>query len=170
VDASSWAVSGVVIAALIGVGTLLVASQTLRDTRDRAGASAERAENAARLAIDNNDRLVGAIGAITLANGEPGRPRGVRWTLVHDRGSLYLLENVGGASAHGVEVTAHPTMARFEIRNGDLAEIREGEALTLFAVPAWQTTDRTITVTWQDGPDSDGAERRTWGYPLPRSR
>jgi hypothetical protein len=167
VDASAWTASSVVISALLAVGTLLVAMQTMAVTRSRARASAERAESAARLAVDNNDRLVAAISGLALGGAGASGATGVRWALTPTRGALFTLQNVGDASAYEVDVSAHPTMARFEVHDGDRAEVRKDEALTLFAVPAWQTTDRTITVKWREGADPANAEPRDWRYPLP---
>lgn len=166
-DGTNWTAASVVITALLGAGTLLVALQTMRTTRNEVNASAQRAESAARLAVDNNDQLVAAIGSVVASSSERMAQKGVRWSLAHDQGAIYRLVNLGGATALSVEVRAHPTMARFELRDGDRSAVGRDEALTFFAVPAWQTVDRTITVTWQDAEDTEVADRSEWKYPLP---
>jgi hypothetical protein len=152
------------------LGALGYNGWALRDTRRRSAAAAERAESAAGLAIDNNERLVKAIKAISLQAGAAPEDKQVRWSLAHERGAIYRLVNLGGATALKVDVCAHPTMARFELRDGDRYAVRQDDALTFFAVPAWQTVDRTITVTWQDSEDTAAADRSAWKYPLPAKK
>lgn len=149
------------------LGALGYNGWALRDTRRRSSAAADRAESAARLAIDNNDRLIEAIRSISIQAGVVPEDKKVRWSLVHQQGDTFRLTNVGSVAAFGVEVRAHPTMARFELRDGDRSAVGRDGALTFFAVPAWQTLDRTITVTWQDAEDTEVADRSEWKYPLP---
>lgn len=76
---------------------------------------------------------------------------------------MYRLTNEGDTPASDVELAGHETLFRTpQIRDGG-PDVGPNESLTFVAVAAWQTQDRTITVTWTN---SDG-EEQTWRYPLP---
>lgn len=146
--------------------TLLLGWVGLRRDRANSTANAERAENAARLAIRNTEQLVDALQAIARAAASargtvaPAPPK-VTWAMTFDRGSLYRLTNTGDAVAHDVRLTADETLALRVMTES--REIQPGGALIFMAALTMGTRDLTITVTWSD---DDGLEH-DWRYPLP---
>ena len=165
--AFDWGAVSALATSLGVVGALGYNGWALRDTRRRSNAAADRAESAARLSIDNNDRLIEAIRSISIQTGVVPEDKKVRWSLVYERGDTFRLTNVGSDTAFGVEVRAHQTMFMCEISHGDPSEVKVGEALLLMVVAAWGTEDMTITVAWHDALDSGGEDALVWRYPLP---
>jgi len=171
------AMAVVAVAALIV--TVLVARNTLKKTeelsdRDRASleqieqateARAQRSENAAALTIDALDRIASILERQPAVMGPGVAPGKVSWRLIHSRAARYCLENTGDATAYSVEVSGHDTLIGPKAIEGG-PDLEAGEALTFTAMRAMQTTDSTITVTWQAAPGDD-QERLQWRYPLP---
>lgn len=89
----------------------------------------------------------------------------VRWSLVHQDGGGYRLQNEGDLTAEDVEISSDPSLPLRLINtpNGRPC-IQPGEAITFAASMRLGTRDRTITVTWTDHGDR---KRHTWRYPLP---
>jgi hypothetical protein len=138
-------------------------------TEDHNQASAERSEAAARLQIDQTERVITALETLASkdmsATGVAPRPLRVRWKLSHHAGDTYALENIGTATAFAVSVSAHESlMLANSVQGGP--ELNPGEALTFMAVLTYDTSDTTITTRWRDSVDAT-AEQRTWRYPLP---
>lgn len=90
-------------------------------------------------------------------------PSKVAWSLVHDGGDTYRLNNTGDAEAFDVQVAAHESL-RLLARDGG-PDLGPGEALTFMAGVSMGTTDTTITVTWNEPSARDPQKR--WRYPLP---
>lgn len=173
VETTAWdrlAAFGTIAAAVAVLVTLLLGLVGFRRDNRNARNTAERAEAAARLSVDNSDKLVQALGEIarSFAAGGGGaiaiaEPK-VTWLMTHDRGDTYRLTNTGTATAHDVSVTSDPTLGLVNAPTG--VEIGPQEAATFLAAVTFGTTDLTITVTWTD---DDGTERQ-WRYPLPAKR
>lgn len=138
-------------------------------TEDHNQASAERSEAAARLQIDQTERVITALETLASkdlsATGVAPQPLNVRWKLSHHAGDTYALENIGTATAFGVSVTAHESLMLPNAVQGG-PDLRPGEALTFMAVLSFSTSDTTITTHWRDL-DDVAVEQQTWRYPLP---
>lgn len=155
-----------IVVALAGavVGSVLTWRGQKQD-REIAEASASRAESAAALTEQYTQRVVDALE--TLAKKDLGsgpaelRHMGVRWELTHYEGDTYKLENIGDEPAHGVAISADPSLL---LRAPASQVVAPGEALTFMAAATMATRDRTITIIWADPSNSGPGE---WRYPLP---
>ena len=183
---SAWATTadvattfGTVIALLGVIVTFVFTLRSERWTRRgqeleriQTQAAAERSEAAAALTEEYTRRVVEALetmasngpGSVVLEGSAGGRLPGVRWTLEHHDGYVYLLTNVGGQGAEEVTVAGHESLV---LRAPDPQDVAPGEAITFFAMRTLATSDSTITVAWRE--PSNG-ERRQWRYPLPPRR
>lgn len=131
-----------------------------------AEASAERAEAAARVSIDQFSRmaealevLVTKVGTASVGDQEPAR---VRWSLTHFKGDTYKLENEGNASAFAIALEGHRSLrGPQDIVGGP--DLEPGEALTFMAARSMATSDAIVTVHWR----SEDGVKQTWRYPLP---
>lgn len=163
-----------IVAAVVAVVALIVTSRSRRDDAIRseralesAERAAERSEAASSLSIDQLGRIAVSIESLQLSAptaDAPTRRKGVAWTLSHQAGDTYLLENDGGVEAQDVEVTGHESLIGPDIREGDPARVAPREALSFLAARSMATSDSTITVTWLEEGSED---RREWRYPLP---
>ena len=138
-------------------------------TEDHNQASAERSEAAARLQIDQTERVIKALETLASkdmsATGVAPPPPSVRWKLSHHAGNTYALENIGAATAFAVAISAHESlMLPNSVQGGP--DLHPGEALTFMALLTFSTSDTTITTHWRDL-DDVAAEEQTWRYPLP---
>lgn len=141
-----------------------------REEAERSEASAQRAERAAALSIDTLARIAEAVEGLASksfnasAIPEP-EPERVRWSLEHFNGDMYMLRNVGTATAFKVALSADPTLM---VPRGfpETQNLRPDDSLTFMALTTMGTRDRTIQVEWSvsDKPD---AETDVWRYPLP---
>ena len=130
--------------------------------RQASESSAARAEAAAALSEQYTRRVVDALERIANEGLErTSPPVGVRWTMVHDRGDTYRLENVGDLTATSIRLDKHESLPYFEADEG--VTLKPGEAMTFMAGRVLGTTDSTILVTWQQGDD----QPHEWRYPLP---
>lgn len=136
-------------------------------------AASERSEAASRLSIDTMTRIADALEKLAsdginigdlhvLGSGKSSAK--VTWVLRHFQGDMYLLENVGEATAYDVSLDADPTLMRFGKEWDPTPEVKSGEVVQFGAVRTMGTRDSTITVQWRDGADGD---LQTWRYPLP---
>ncbi len=143
-----------------------LAREAMAQDREIHEATARRSEAAARLTETYTQRIVDALERIA------DRPRvgatsfgaaatAARWKLEHDQGDRYRLQNVGGAVAKAVHVSADDTLPVSHIQGRP--DLRPGEALTFMATRTMATTDSTVTVTWMAGDH----EEQIWQYPLP---
>lgn len=150
-------------------------AQAEADRAERADAASqaasERAEAASRLSIDTLARIADALdllareGALVgdlprLASAAPVK---VAWSLKHQDGDMYLLENIGNGSAFDVRLSADATLLQRGEWQRD-GELKPGEAIAFMAVRTMGTRDSTITVHWSSGSEAD---LETWRYPLP---
>lgn len=81
--------------------------------------------------------------------------------MTHHGGDMYLLTNVGSATAHNVTLSADDSLPLIEPPEG--VDLRPDEGATFGAAPSFGTVDRTVTVHWED---PAGGEH-DWRYPLP---
>ncbi|YAL83404.1 hypothetical protein ACMYYO_00970 [Dermacoccaceae bacterium W4C1] len=159
-----------IIAAIVGViGSFFLTWRGQQQDKKLSEAAADRAEAAARLTADNTERVLNAldriaekdfsanVGTVSLPS-----PR-VRWSLNHESGDTYKLENIGDATAHDVGLSAHETLMMDWSTSG--MDLAPGEATTFLALRSMGTSDSTISVTWIDDPT--GSDRQQWRYPLP---
>lgn len=166
-------VFGVVVALAVGIATTIVMIRQEKVTRDgqklqreQAEATAARTEAAAALTEEYTSRVVEALE--TMAANSKGaatnsQAAAVRWTLVHQHRSRYLLTNVGNAEARNVRISAHESLPLLGLDEAP-KEVGPHEAIPFLAARTFGTKDNTITVTWTD-PEAGGD--RTWKYPLP---
>ncbi len=156
------------IGTLVALGGVIVSLVMTRrgqeQERELAEASALRAEAAARVSEDYTSRVVEALERMASGQlaGDVTEPR-VKWSLTHQQGDTYMLENVGTARAIDVQVTEHPILIGPDRIVGG-PDLDEGEALTSMAARVLSTEDSTIRVTWRIVGDETP---RTWEYPLP---
>jgi hypothetical protein len=133
--------------------------------RENAENTASRAEAAARLTEGYTARVVDALEAMARQGigGAPMAPSAVRWSLSHQAGDTYIVENVGTAAATSLAVSADDTLPL--LATGPQPDrLDPGEALSFMAAPSLATSDFTITVSWiTEGEDAP----REWRYPLP---
>lgn len=133
-------------------------------------ASAERSEAAARLQIDQTERVITALETLatndlSAAGASRQQPVSVRWKLSHHGGDAYVLENIGSATAFGVKVSGHESLIGPQNVQGG-PDLNPAEALTFIAALVLATSDTTITTRWRESADA-AAEEQTWRYPLP---
>lgn len=127
-------------------------------------AAAKRSEAAAALSDENVRRAIGALEQIAAhdpAGGTISLPEKVEWSLTHQKGDTYLLQNTGNASAFGVTVSSAPD-SHMVFREPEVTDLGPGEALTFVAARTMATSDSTITVTWEEE-----EREHSWRYPLP---
>ncbi|GHD06255.1 hypothetical protein [Zhihengliuella salsuginis] len=152
--------------ALAGVITSVIIN--IRSER----AAAMRAEAAARLADANSrravealeriaDRIPGGTNGLSVA-AEPPVPRAA-WAMRHQEGDLYVLENVGDATAHQTSIASAPG-ANLRFEPPAVTDVEPGGSVTFRAAQRLTTSDSTLTVSWQEN-----GEARQWKYPLPPS-
>jgi hypothetical protein len=153
---------------VVALGAIIVVfwfnRRSLALDRENAEATAERAEAAAALSADSTDRIVEALGAISLSGTGAAQPLPrVTWSLEKVSGSMYRLTNTGNAKAWHVKIDSHETLPLINVPED--RDLDATEAVDFFASVSLGTRDRTITVTW-DG-DEQGNPGGTWRYPLP---
>lgn len=163
-----------IIAAVVAVVALVVTSRSRKDDADRAERAlasaeraAERAEAASALSIDQLTRIatsVEALGSLDGSRDVSRRRLGVAWSLRHQSGDTYVLENEGELDALDVKVAGHESLIGPDHMQGDAAKVAPHEALTFMALRTLGTSDSTITVGWSE---RESQERREWRYPLP---
>lgn len=163
-----------IIAAVVAVVALVVTSRSRRDDADRAERAlesaehaAERSEAASSLSIDQLGRIADSIDSLQLSaqlDGPSPHGAGVAWTLTHQVGDTYLLQNDGGVEAIDVEIKGHESLIGPDITQGDPSKVGPREAISFIAARSMATSDSTITVTWSSPKDNI---RREWRYPLP---
>jgi hypothetical protein len=153
------------IATTVGViASILFAVRAERAAARRAEAAAERTEAAAALSDENANRAIGALEQIAANDSGSGTfllPEKVRWSMTHQAGDTYLLENTGDLLASSVEVSPAPD-SNMIFSAPEVADLQPGEALTFMAARSLATSDSTMTVTWRQG-----GEEHQWRYPLP---
>ncbi|WP_089021115.1 hypothetical protein [Micromonospora coriariae] len=166
-------VLGVAVALAVGIATTIVMIRQEKVTRDgqrlqreQAEATAARSEAAAALTEEYTRRVVEALETMA-GNSQKAvmtsKAGAVRWTLVHQHRSRYLLTNVGNGDARNVQVSAHESLPLFGLDEAP-KEVGPHETISFLAARTFGTKDSTITVTWTD-PETGGD--RTWKYPLP---
>jgi hypothetical protein len=173
-----WTAIGT-ISALAGVGVTLffntmsqrqtregqrLTQQGQKQDRELAEAGAKRSEAAARLTEEYTRRVVDALELIAESGFGSSKPK-VEWSLRRDAGDRFRLENVGDALARDVTLTAHESLGGLIDMHGG-PDLAPREAMTFIAAPSFETSDMTITVTWDD---ESGAPAGSWKYPLPYS-
>lgn len=135
--------------------------------RQASESSAARAEAAAALSELYTRRVVDALERIANDGlGAAEQPTmGVRWSMVHDRGDTYRLENVGDLAAEHIHLSKHQSLPVF--RAEEDFTLTPGEAKTFMAARVLGTSDSTIAVTWRQQGDAPEAAPHEWRYPLP---
>lgn len=159
-----WQAIGTIVALVGLIATLILTIRGQKQERQIAEATASRAEAAARLTEGYSERVVIALESLAGKGVGHGAvlPAVVRWAMRHQAGDAYVLENIGGAAATGVEIEGHATLGRL-LRTSGGPDLAPGEAMTFMAAPSLATSDFTITVNYRTG---DG-EQHHWRYPLP---
>jgi hypothetical protein len=147
-DTSLLSAVAAVASALIALGALTVALFATKANRDSAHAAMRSAETAERV--------------FALA-------RQVEWKLTKsheggDRTSLYLLSNVGGGIAYGVEWSGASLIPRGG-SSTDLTTVLPGEGVTFIDVTTLSDTSFRLVVEWFDDPECSG-NRRLWKHDL----
>lgn len=160
------------VVALLGVLVTLVLSlrseRLTRDgqklERDQAEATAMRSEAAARLTEEYTRRVVEALETMA-SHGPTGIApefeRRLTWSLTHQSGDTYLLQNTSELAAVEINISAHESMI---FRPPTATRLGPGEALTFLASRSVATSDSTMEVSWTDETSPD---RQRWRYPLP---
>lgn len=158
-----------VIAAMVGViGGFVLTWRGQQQDKRLSEAGAQRSEAAARLTADNTERVLLALETIATKDFGGGAallpaPR-VKWSLARSgTGSLFIVENVGDATAYDVTVgPAHDSLNFIERSGGQV--LAPGDVASFIAVVSLATSDMTVVVAWADEP---GGTQREWRYPLP---
>jgi len=160
---------GVIVSNVVAVRGQRLQGRIATNAEGHNQASAERSEAAARLQIDQTERVVTALEPLAskdLSGTVAARqPLNVRWGLTHHGGDANILENIGTATAFAVTVTGHESLIGPQNIQGG-PDLQPGEALTFIAALVLSTSDTTITTRWRDS-DDVAAEEHTWRYPLP---
>lgn len=134
------------------------ATDALNEAREARGQSARAANAQERMALSMERAEA------TAAHRAPA-PQ-VAWSITHHRGSTYVLENTGTATAYDIHIDV-PGAARFDPPPTELqlpAHMPPHDSVTFGAVLGWGSDD-TVVVTWADGEGSE--HRQTWRRPLP---
>ena len=183
-DAVSLVVS---ILALLGAGAGFAVQRRDRkidrkDADEAARASAERANRAQQTADDAaeaanrpaaaseslaaaTERMAKALEREARTAAREGPIPQAAWTLAHNQGDTYLLNNVGTAVAYDVHVDTGDMVVRVPSGTWPRAEMSPDDAMKVLAVRTMGTKDDTVTVTRASEPG--GSERHTWTRPLP---
>ncbi len=155
---------GTVVALLGIIVALYFNRRSLALDRRNGEATAARAEAAAAMSADSTDRIVEALGAISLAEAGSASPAPrFTWSLEKVSGSMYRLTNTGNAKAWHVKIDSDESLDLIDVPED--RDLDTTEAVSFYAAPSLATRDMTITVTW-DG-DEQGSPGGTWRYPLP---
>jgi len=86
------------------------------------------------------------------------------WELVHIRGSVFELRNIGSGTAHDVLLDA-PGAVRFD-PSGDLSAWGPGSGREFFAVGSAQTGHPRLVVRWKNA--ASEPTHQSWERPLPQ--
>ena len=171
----TWQAIGTIVAMLALIATLVLTLRGQRLTRDltekaqlhtdeMAERSASRAEAAARVSEGYTARVVEALEAMATGS---ANPRHVRWSMQHRGGDTFVLTNTGEATATNVDLRGHESLFGLELVPADQSRVLDpADVLVFMAAASMATSDRTITVSWDD---ADGTAR-AWRYPLPPNR
>lgn len=87
------------------------------------------------------------------------------WDLLHVRGSLFELRNIGTGPAHDVILDA-PGAVRFDAPDNTQSVWPRGSGHEFFAAGSLQSGHPRLVVQWKNTPDDP--MHRTWERPLPR--